>query len=227
MSAPGPVVPRLLPCGPGAWLVEVDGPQEAAGLATHLRTRLGAGLREVVPGATSVLVETAPGGPRGRGLGPEALGRVVDDWAPAAAGSQQAPAVVVPVTYDGEDLPVLAEAWGCTVAEVVRRHTAASFVSVFCGFAPGFAYLAGEDGSWPVSVPRLASPRPRVPAGSVALAGGWCGVYPTASPGGWRLLGRTDVVLFDAGADRPALLAPGTRVRFVDAAQERGGDGRA
>ena len=98
---------------------------------------------------------------------------------------------------------------------MVARHGEVEFVSAFCGFAPGFAYLAGLPEKY--AVPRLDSPRSRVPAGAVGLAGAWCGVYPTASPGGWRLLGRTDATLWDPDRSRPALLAPGTRVRFVPA----------
>jgi KipI family sensor histidine kinase inhibitor len=89
------------------------------------------------------------------------------------------------------------------------------FVSAFCGFAPGFAYLAGLPDELAVS--RLDSPRPSVPAGSVGLAGPWCGVYPTSSPGGWRLIGRTEVPLWRPDRVDTALLAPGTRVRFVRA----------
>ncbi|GFJ90481.1 hypothetical protein Prum_041230 [Phytohabitans rumicis] len=101
------------------------------------------------------------------------------------------------------------------VAEAVERLAGTELRVAFCGFAPGFAYLAGLPASW--AVPRLASPRPRVPAGSVGLAGEYAGIYPTASPGGWRLVGRTDAVLFDVRRDPPALLAPGTRVRLVPA----------
>jgi KipI family sensor histidine kinase inhibitor len=85
----------------------------------------------------------------------------------------------------------------------------------FSGFAPGFAYLAGLPDDW--AVPRLATPRPKVPAGSVGLAGAYAGIYPTASPGGWRLVGRTETVLFDVRRDPPALLTPGTGVRLVRA----------
>ena len=130
-------------------------------------------------------------------------------WAPGEAppGRQ----VEIPVVYDGPDLETVAASWGCEVEEVVARHRATEFVSAFCGFAPGFAYLSGLD----ASVPRLATPRTRVPAGSVALAGAWCGVYPVASPGGWQIIGHTDAELWDPGREQPALLAPGTRVRFV------------
>jgi KipI family sensor histidine kinase inhibitor len=96
---------------------------------------------------------------------------------------------------------------------VAARHQAVTFVSAFCGFAPGFAYLSGLD----AAVSRLATPRTRVPAGSVALAGTWCGVYPTTSPGGWRIIGSTDARLWDVDRDPPALLVPGTRLRFVAA----------
>ena len=97
---------------------------------------------------------------------------------------------------------------------MVARHESTEFVSAFCGFAPGFAYLSGLPDELP-EVPRLATPRTHVPAGSVALAGRWCGIYPTASPGGWRVIGHTDATLFDVRREPPALLAPGTRVRFV------------
>jgi KipI family sensor histidine kinase inhibitor len=100
-----------------------------------------------------------------------------------------------------------------TVEEAVTAHTGTQFSVAFCGFSPGFAYLAGLPAR--LAVPRRASPRTRVPAGSVALADGWCGVYPQASPGGWALVGTTDVELFDLDRDPPALLTPGTRVRFV------------
>jgi KipI family sensor histidine kinase inhibitor len=146
------------------------------------------------------------------GLGErEDLDHLLSDWRPIAA--TRGPLVEVPVTYDGPDLDVVAERWECAAAEVGERLAAVELVSAFCGFAPGFAYLSGLD----VEVPRLPTPRTRVPAGSVALAGTWCGVYPTASPGGWRIIGRTDAVLWDPRRSQPALLAPGTRVRFVAA----------
>jgi KipI family sensor histidine kinase inhibitor len=123
--------------------------------------------------------------------------------------------VEVPVTYEGADLGFVADAWGTDREGVVARHTGIEYVAAFCGFSAGFSYLAGLPAG--LAVPRLGSPRPRVPPGSVGLAGAWCGVYPTASPGGWRLLGRTDVTLWDQTRAQPALLAPGTRVRFVPA----------
>ena len=119
------------------------------------------------------------------------------------------------MTYDGEDLPAVADHWGVDVPAVVDRLAGTAFRVAFCGFAPGFAYLTGLPAD--LSVPRLPSPRPRVPAGSVALAGPYAGIYPTASPGGWLLVGRTTLTLFDVHADPPARLGPGTRVRLVPA----------
>lgn len=121
--------------------------------------------------------------------------------------------LTIPVRYDGVDLDQVAGLTGLDVLEVVRRHQAGSYVVAYLGFAPGFGYLDGLDPA--LHVPRLASPRTRVEAGAVAIAGGRACVYPRASPGGWRVLGHTDVVLFDPAADPPTLLRAGRRVRFV------------
>jgi KipI family sensor histidine kinase inhibitor len=99
--------------------------------------------------------------------------------------------------------------------EVVTTHTGTELVVAFCGFAPGFPYCTGLPER--LAVPRLDAPRTRVPAGAVGLAGPFTGIYPTASPGGWRLIGHTDLVLWDTDRDPPATLVPGTRVRFVAA----------
>ena len=107
----------------------------------------------------------------------------------------------------------MAGRWGTDEAGVVRRLVETPLHVAFCGFSPGFAYLAGLPPE--LAVPRLETPRHRVPAGSVALADTYAGIYPTASPGGWRLVGRTDAVLFDPDRDPPALLTPSTRVRLV------------
>ena len=120
----------------------------------------------------------------------------------------------VPTRYDGPDLEAVARLWEMTTAEVVRTHTGTEMVVAFCGFAPGFAYCTGLPER--LSVPRLDTPRTRVPVGSVGLAGSFTGVYPTASPGGWQLLGRTDLTLWDPSRPEPATLSPGTRVRFVE-----------
>jgi KipI family sensor histidine kinase inhibitor len=137
------------------------------------------------------------------------------EQAPAAGVDDSGDAVEVPVHYDGPDLARVAELTGLDEAEVVTRHTAGSYRSGFCGFAPGFAYLTGLDES--LHVPRRDDPRTKVRAGSVGLAAEFTAVYPRDSPGGWQLIGNTDIALWDIDRDPPALLAPGTPVRFVDA----------
>ena len=147
---------------------------------------------------------------------PDPLGAPADPGAGPAAPNRPAPVepavVEVPVVYDGEDLAEVAELTGLPVADVVARHAAADYVVALAGFTPGFAYLRGLDPL--LHVPRRADPRAAVPAGAVAVAGEWTGVYPRESPGGWRLLGRTDLSMWDLDRDPPALLRPGTRVRF-------------
>ncbi|MGC4833436.1 5-oxoprolinase subunit B family protein [Micromonospora vinacea] len=178
---------------------------------------------EIVPAARTVLLDGLPD--------PTTTARQLSRWAPAvAAATTHADAndeaktqddtdggadVVVPVTFDGPDLPAVAEHWGVDAAAVRHRLTSTRFRVAFCGFAPGFPYLTGLPAE--LALPRLATPRPRVPAGSVALAGPYAGIYPGASPGGWQLVGRTDLVLFDVTADPPARLGPGRTVRMVAA----------
>ncbi len=192
---------ELRPVGRAAVLVEVADSHQAVSLAVWARDRALA--RDVVPGARSVLLD---------GLADrDTLAHVLKDWTPGE--TEVGPEVELSVTYDGPDLHDVAALWGCEVDEVVARHRRTEFVAAFCGFSPGFAYLAGLE----VDVPRLPTPRTRVPAGSVALAGRWCGVYPTDSPGGWRIIGHTEAELWDPARAQPALLSPGTRVRFREA----------
>jgi KipI family sensor histidine kinase inhibitor len=193
---------QLRPVGPSAVLAEVGDAAAALELARWARQAAVQAV-EVVPGAATVLFDGVPD--------PAALADLVDGWSPSGA-APSGELVEVPVTYDGADLEFVARAWGTDVAGVVRLHTGIEYVAAFCGFAPGFSYLSGLPER--LAVPRLESPRPSVPAGSVGLAGSWCGLYPTASPGGWRLLGRTDAPLWDPNRPAPALLAPGTRVVF-------------
>ncbi len=203
---------RLLPVGRSALLVEVDPGLEQAAATLAVRAwadvveQLAGALRpvDVVPGARTLLLD---------GVDPAAATRLLRQHPPAAGAAGPGGRLVeVPVSYDGVDLGAVARWWGTDERGVVERHTATELTVAFCGFAPGFPYLTGLD----VEVPRHRSPRPAVPAGSVALAGRWCGIYPRASPGGWQLLGRTGVLLFDPDRDPPALLPPGTRVRFVE-----------
>ena len=190
---------HVVPVGRSAALAEVADAGTALALATWARGRVEA--TDVVPAARTVLFD---------GVDPARLTSLLADWSPSSE-VPSGPLVEVPVVYDGPDLDPLAEALRLTPDELVARHTGAEHRVEFCGFTPGFAYVAGS----PFDVPRLATPRPRVPAGSVALAGSWTGIYPTASPGGWQLVGRTDVVLWDQARAMPALLPPGARVRFV------------
>ncbi len=164
---------------------------------------------DIVPGARTILVD---------GIADQAaLAAKLPDWAPSGGeASAPGPIIEIPTWYDGPDVPLVARLWGVSEQTVVERHQATEFHVAFGGFAPGFAYLTGLPRA--LAVPRLDTPRTRVPAGSVGLADVYCGVYPTASPGGWLLIGRTDAVLFDPERDPPALLAPGGRVRFVPAA---------
>lgn len=125
--------------------------------------------------------------------------------------------IEVPVCYEPECAPDLADVanlLAMSVREVVTLHTSAEYIVKFVGFVPGFAYLTGLPAQ--LHVPRLDSPRPRVAAGSVAIAGDQAGVYPSDVPGGWRLIGRTPVLMFDATRERPALLSHGDRVKFVE-----------
>lgn len=124
--------------------------------------------------------------------------------------------VEIPVRYGGEDGPDLADVaahTGLTPEEVVQRHTAGSYTVYFLGFQPGFAYLGGLDPA--LATPRRAEPRLAVPAGAVGIGGEQTGVYPAAAPGGWQLIGRTELALFLPERDPPSLLAPGDTVRFV------------
>ncbi|MFG6456189.1 5-oxoprolinase subunit PxpB [Roseateles sp. BYS96W] len=134
-------------------------------------------------------------------------------WARPLRRARAGRRVEIPVVYDGPDLANVARHCGLTPDEVVRRHTAAAYDVYFLGFQPGFAYLGGLDDT--LHTPRRAEPRVSVPAGSVGIGGAQTGIYPLASPGGWQLIGRTSVALFDANAQPPTALSPGDRVRFV------------
>ncbi len=193
--------------GERALLLEASGTAEVVGLAAAVRAAGHEGVADVVPGACTVLVVTR-------------TPRDVPDLREALAGLRPLPAeqqrgelVEVPVRYDGPDLDDVAGLTGLTPEEVVAAHTGTPWTVAFGGFAPGFAYLAGGDPR--LEVPRRSEPRARVPAGAVGLAGDLSGVYPRESPGGWQLLGRTNLPLWDLRRDPPALLRPGVRVRFV------------
>ncbi|MFE4861614.1 5-oxoprolinase subunit PxpB [Streptomyces sp. NPDC056670] len=204
--------PRVLPVGEHALLVELDSGEAAGALHAELLRRRAAGtlpeVREIVPAARTVLLD---------GVGdPPSLAAQLTTWdiPPLAAGARET--VEIPVRYDGPDLADVAALWGVPEREVAGIHASAEFRVAFCGFAPGFAYLTGLDERY--ATPRRDTPRTAVPAGSVALAGPYTGVYPRSSPGGWQLIGSTDAALWDPHREPAALLTPGTRVRFVPGA---------
>jgi len=170
----------------------------------------GIGIRNVVPGAATVLVVATNAVQISAALNAlaELPAFLADHAEPAAAVT-----VELRVRYDGADLTAVAKATGLSVQEVIRRHSDVTYEAAFTGFAPGFAYLAGLDPA--LHLPRRKTPRPSVPAGSLAIADVYTAVYPQPSPGGWHLLGSTAAVMFDASRSSPSLLRPGSYVRFV------------
>ncbi len=198
---------RLRRVGPLGVLAEVADLATVHRLDAAVRAAALPGVVEVVPAYRTVLVTTTSA----------AEAEAVADALPRLALPEPAEVhgrvVEVPVSYDGQDLPEVARLTGLPAQEVIRRHTAPEYLVAFLGFSPGFPYLVGLDPA--LHVARRATPRTRVPAGSVGLAGEQTGVYSVASPGGWQLIGRTEVALFDARRTPPALLAAGDRLRFV------------
>lgn len=199
---------RLLPSGSTALLVELADLDAVLALYAALLEDQPAGVVDLVPAGRTILVVTDPAVTTIAAVA-EALRTTEPRQDARATGAL----VEIPVRYDGEDLDEAAELIGCDAAELVRRHTAAEWTVAFCGFAPGFGYLTSP--AWPHDVVRRSSPRTTVPPGSVALAGEFSAVYPGESPGGWQLIGRTELVVFDLSREPPALLRPGNRVRFV------------
>lgn len=210
---------RVQPYGADALLVDLPGLDAVRALDAVLRVEPLPGAVDVVPAARTLLVRFgSPTAARDASapLAERARAAAAGTPRPSGAGRPgpgDAEPVVLPVRYDGADLAAVACATGLTEAEVVRRHVAATYTVAFGGFMPGFAYLTGLDPA--LHVPRRPSPRERVPAGAVAVAGEFAAVYPAATPGGWMLLGTCDVPLFDVDRDPPALLRPGARVRFA------------
>jgi len=200
---------RVLPSGTTALLLEFDNLDQVLALYAALTEDRPDGVVDVVPAARTVLLVIDPAV-----TSLVALETTVRRMSPRPGVRRTGELVEVPVTYDGQDLSAAAELLGCDGEELVRRHTAQEWTVAFCGFAPGFGYLTSPD--WPYEVPRRSTPRTRVPPGSVALAGEFSGVYPRESPGGWQLIGRTSMAVFDLSREPAALLRPGTRVRFVD-----------
>ncbi len=203
------------PAGERAAILDVAGdcgltPAAAAEGLRGLLAAKGIGLHNVVPGAATVLVVATSAPQLGAAIA------TLDELPSYLTAHEEPPAAVtveVRVRYDGADLPAVAKATGLSVEEVIRRHSDVTYQAAFTGFAPGFAYLTGLEPA--LQLPRRKTPRPSVPAGSVAIADVYTAVYPQPSPGGWHLVGSTAAVMFDAARSSPALLRPGNHVRFV------------
>lgn len=202
----------FLPAGGDALLVDTGSLDRALALLDRLRAAPPSGLVELVPAARTLLLRFDPFLTDTAAL--QAFVTGLDLTQSSARSGQD---IEIPVHYDGEDLGELAEMLGLSVPALIAKHEAADFTVAFTGFAPGFAYLSCSDSD--LHVPRRKSPRVRIPAGSVALAGEFGGVYPSDSPGGWQILGRTPLPMWDLRRPRPALLAPGDHVRFRDIAK--------
>lgn len=202
--------PVIVPYGPGALLVDTTG-RSAVALAQHLRNL--PGVIDTVPGAATVLLTFATSDFSEAEAMAHFAAAVRKAWADASeATDAEPPRVRIPVRYDGDDLPLITARTAMPVEEIIERHCEPEYRVAFVGFAPGFGYLSGLNEA--LHLPRLDSPRASVPAGSVAIAGEYAAVYPRSSPGGWLLLGHTEMELFDTNAEPPALLRPGVIVKF-------------
>ncbi|MFZ4812443.1 MAG: 5-oxoprolinase subunit B family protein [Ilumatobacteraceae bacterium] len=197
---------RILPAGPRAVLAEYDTLDDVLSAAAALRSLHLPGVCEIVPAARTVLVVHD-------GSAAAAVRAILEVPAPSPSVGDVPEPITLDVVYDGADLDDVAFGLDLSVEEVVALHTAPVYTVAFCGFVPGFAYLVGLAPA--LHLPRRSTPRPRVPAGSVAIASEYSAVYPSASPGGWHLLGHTDASMWDEERPSPALLQPGATVRFV------------
>lgn len=200
---------RILPCGDAGVLVELGSLDDVLALYAALVDEPPHGVVDLVPASRTLLLHLDPARTT-----PQHVERAVREVSPEYGHRPAGDTVEIPVVYDGEDLEAVGELTGLGVDELLRRHGEEEWTVAFCGFAPGFAYMVGSAYEW--QVPRRSTPRTSVPAGSVGLAGEFAGIYPRESPGGWQLVGTTEVKTFDLHRDPPALLPPGTRVRFVN-----------
>ncbi|WP_345301321.1 5-oxoprolinase subunit PxpB [Lysobacter hankyongensis] len=217
--------PRFEALADDAWLIHPAGVDDAAAadinatiavhrFAARLRSAAPAWLRDLVPAWTSLAVFFDP--ERIDAEDARAWIAAQDAGEDREAPGSSSRIVEIPVRYGGafgEDLDAAAAELGLTPDTLAARHRAPLYTVAMIGFAPGFPYLGGLDPG--LALPRLATPRTRVPAGSVGIGGAQTGIYPRESPGGWRVIGRTPLTLFDPQRASPSLLAPGDRVRFV------------
>ncbi|UXU80298.1 urea amidolyase family protein [Paracoccus sp. SMMA_5_TC] len=203
---------RFLPAGPRSLLVELDDLDATLAMFDALRADPVEGVVEIIPAARTLLIRTAIGVPADGRLAAEIAAR--QSMATRPRMVREIETIEIPMVYDGADLADVAAHMGMSVTEVIDAHQSATWSVAFCGFAPGFAYMTCDDPRF--DLPRRSSPRTRIPAGSVALAARFCGIYPQDTPGGWQLIGTTRVPMWDLSRDPPALLRPGIRARFVE-----------
>jgi KipI family sensor histidine kinase inhibitor len=203
------VTNTVLDYGDQALLLQFDNTTDVLAWAAALHEAALPGVLDIVPASRTVLLKLD--GPRQQAAVRRRLRTLRVDAGMVATAPTVEP-MVIDVVYDGADLAEVADRTGLTTAQVINAHTATAWQVGFGGFAPGFAYLVGGDPR--LSVPRRSEPRSSVPAGAVGLAGEFTGIYPRRSPGGWQLIGHTDVVLWDIDRPDPALLTPGMWVRF-------------
>jgi KipI family sensor histidine kinase inhibitor len=203
------VADTVLDYGDQALLLQFDSTTDVLAWAAALREAALPGVLDIVPASRTVLLKLD--GPRRQSAVRHRLRklRVAPDLVATAPPEEP---MVIDVVYDGADLAEVADSTGLTTAQVINAHTGTPWQVGFGGFAPGFAYLVGGDPR--LAVPRRSEPRSSVPAGAVGLAGEFTGIYPRRSPGGWQLIGHTDVVLWDIDRPNPALLTPGMWVQF-------------
>jgi inhibitor of KinA len=210
--------PSILPLGEGAWTVTLGDRVDAAihrqviGLAGRIVDAELPGVVEIVPAYAAVTVFFDPGSADADDLRDTLTTLAAQPTNRPAVQPSSARLVTIPVRYDGPDLDAVSTETGLPRDEVIHRHSAPEYRVYLLGFAPGFAYLGDLDPA--LVLPRRATPRSRVPAGSVAIAGAQTAVYPLATPGGWHLIGSTSLLMFDPAREPAALLAAGDRVRF-------------
>ncbi len=202
------------PYGQTAWFIDLPDTLTALGFRRAMDSDPLPGLIQAVAGEKTVLLEFDTVGSRDAAAAAVDRHRQNMDMGGAPAPSGPSVPIEIPIRYDGEDLPEVAGLLGITEQDVVRRHASVDYVVAFAGFTPGFGYLVPATGPGLPPVPRRASARTSVPVGSLGLAGSYSGIYPRSSPGGWQLIGRANVSLWDATRHPPALLQPGAIVRF-------------
>jgi KipI family sensor histidine kinase inhibitor len=199
----------VLPCGSAALMLELESLDDVLAVYAALLDDTPPGVLDLVPAARTLMLLLDPAQTE-----PAVVERAVRQVTPRHDDREHGGLLEIPVVYDGEDLDEVGKLTGWGADGVVERHTGTEWTVAFCGFAPGFGYMVSDSGGF--DIPRRSTPRTKVPPGAVGLAGEFAGVYPRESPGGWQLIGSTDLQTFDLDREPPALLTPGTRVRFVD-----------